>query len=147
MFQGLDNQTTLYDPATNRPILITETKRIDDPHATHHQLFKHHQQPNILIPPTGQLVIRGTIDQLLNQLVSQETPSVDPTFVEDFLLTQRIFMKPIDLIGKLIEWFHDMTIRDRVTRVVLLWVNNHFVDFEFDKELMERLQRSVAEIF
>jgi len=73
--------------------------------------------------------------------VSQETPSVDPTFVEDFLLTQRIFMKPVDLICKLIEWFHDNAIRDRVTRVVLLWVNNHFVDFEFDKELMEKLQR------
>lgn len=50
-------------------------------------------------------------------------------------------MKPVDLICKLIDWFHDQAIRDRVTRVVLLWVNNHFVDFEFDKELMEKLQR------
>ncbi|ODM94003.1 Rap guanine nucleotide exchange factor [Orchesella cincta] len=137
--QGLDNQTTVYDPATNRPVLITEAKLIDShAAASHTAIFK---QQNVLLQPTGQLVIRGTIDQLLNQLVSQETPSVDPTFVEDFLLTQRIFMKPVDLISKLIEWFHDTSIRDRVTRVVLLWVNNHFVDFEFDKELMAMLQR------
>lgn len=154
--QGLDNQTTVYDPETNKPVLITETKQIEGHHhhhappqtagseggcQVHEQTFKYHQMLMHHQPPTGQLVIRGTIEQLLNQLVSWETPSVDPTFVEDFLLTQRIFMKPMELIEKLIELFHDIAVRDRVTRVVLLWVNNHFVDFEFSKELMERLQR------
>jgi Rap guanine nucleotide exchange factor 2 len=32
-------------------------------------------------------------------------------------------------------------IKDRVTRVVLLWVNNHFIDFETDTELMAFLQK------
>lgn len=31
-------------------------------------------------------------------------------------------------------------IRDRVTRVVLLWVNNHFPDFETDPQMMEFLE-------
>ena len=37
-------------------------------------------------------------------------------------------------------------IRDKVTRVLLLWVNNHFTDFETDPTMMEFLERFEAEL-
>lgn len=36
--------------------------------------------------------------------------------------------------------FNDPAVRDKVTRVVLLWVNNHFTDFETDPSMMEFLE-------
>ncbi len=89
----------------------------------------------------GSVVIRGSIDQLTSQLVGMENPSVDPTYVEDYLLTQRTFSDPLNLADKLLLWFNDSSIRDRVTRTVLLWVNNHFIDFETNTQLMGFLQR------
>jgi Rap guanine nucleotide exchange factor 2 len=35
-------------------------------------------------------------------------------------------------------------LRDRVTRVVLLWVNSHFTDFEMDPEMMSFLEQFEA---
>ena len=37
-------------------------------------------------------------------------------------------------------------LRDKVTRVLLLWVNNHFTDFETDPTMMEFLERFEAEL-
>lgn len=83
----------------------------------------------------------------------EENSITDPTYVEDFLLTFRTFITGTDQITKqLLEWFEDKSgsllqslstpseIRDRVTRVVLLWVNNHFTDFESDPEMMKFLE-------
>lgn len=46
----------------------------------------------------------------------------------------------MEIADKLIKWFTDETLRERITRVVLLWVNNHFNDFESDMEMTEFLQ-------
>ena len=41
---------------------------------------------------------------------------VDPTFVEDFLLTYRTFLpSPGDLTEKLMKWFEDPALRAKVT--------------------------------
>jgi len=45
-------------------------------------------------------------------------------------------MEPSLLAERIIEAFHDCAIRDKVTRVMLLWVNNHFIDFEVNSKLM-----------
>ncbi|XP_032293721.1 rap guanine nucleotide exchange factor 2 isoform X3 [Drosophila virilis] len=96
----------------------------------------------------GHVVIRGTPERLLQQLV-EENSMTDPTYVEDFLLTHRIFIhNPQEVTRKLLHWFDleqldshkTQELRDRVTRVVLLWVNNHFTDFEADHEMMEFLE-------
>ncbi|KAM7354378.1 PDZ domain-containing guanine nucleotide exchange factor isoform 1-T1 [Cochliomyia hominivorax] len=105
----------------------------------------------------GHVVIRGTPERLLQQLV-EENSMTDPFYVEDFLLTHRIFIKNSqEVTDKLLSWFEAdanggetvpkfashstaQEIRDRVTRVVLLWVNNHFTDFEADHEMMEFLE-------
>ncbi|XP_017778513.1 PREDICTED: rap guanine nucleotide exchange factor 2 isoform X3 [Nicrophorus vespilloides] len=88
----------------------------------------------------GHVVIRATPDQLMQQLI-EDNGLTDPTYVEDFLLTHRTFIKsPLHVAGQLLDWFKNMEIRDRVTRVVLLWVNNHFTDFETDPEMIEFLE-------
>lgn len=83
----------------------------------------------------------------------EENSITDPTYVEDFLLTHRTFITtPQEVSKQLLTWFENedaspmqtmatsSEIRDRVTRVVLLWVNNHFTDFETDPHMMEFLE-------
>lgn len=71
----------------------------------------------------------------------EENSLTDPTYVEDFLLTHRVFIpSPLHVANQLLDWFKDPDVRDRVTRVVLLWVNNHFTDFETDPDMIEFLE-------
>jgi hypothetical protein len=44
------------------------------------------------------------------------------------------------MFGSMCHRFNEGVVRDRVTRVVLLWVNNHFTDFETDPAMMEFLE-------
>lgn len=88
----------------------------------------------------GHVVIRGTPERLMLQLI-EENSIIDPTYVEDFLLTHRTFIdNSFSVANQLLEWFKEESVRDRVTRVVLLWVNNHFTDFETDPSMMEFLE-------
>ncbi|XP_020287053.1 rap guanine nucleotide exchange factor 2-like isoform X4 [Pseudomyrmex gracilis] len=88
----------------------------------------------------GHVVIRGTPERLMLQLI-EENSITDPTYVEDFLLTHRTFIdSPLLVASQLLEWFDQSQVRDRVARVVLLWVNNHFTDFETDPAMMEFLE-------
>lgn len=88
----------------------------------------------------GHVVIRATPERLMLQLI-EENSLTDPTYVEDFLLTHRVFIdSPLYVAEQLLEWFKDAEVRDRVTRVVLLWVHNHFTDFETDPEMIEFLE-------
>jgi len=94
----------------------------------------------------GHIVIRGAPDRLMAQLV-EDNSSIDPTYIEDFLLTHRTFVdKSVVVADQLLEWFSDPVLRDKVTRVLLLWVNNHFTDFETDPTMMEFLERFEAEL-
>lgn len=89
----------------------------------------------------------------------EENSMTDPTYVEDFLLTYRTFISNAQNIStQLLDWFENESagqlqsaptgadIRDRVTRVVLLWVNNHFTDFESDPQMMKFLEKFEAEL-
>ncbi|XP_076227228.1 rap guanine nucleotide exchange factor 2 isoform X8 [Nomia melanderi] len=88
----------------------------------------------------GHVVIRGTPERLMLQLI-EENSITDPTYIEDFLLTHRTFIdNPLLVANQLLEWFDQAQVRDRVARVVLLWVNNHFTDFETDPAMMEFLE-------
>jgi Rap guanine nucleotide exchange factor 2 len=99
------------------------------------------QQNNHPAGVGGHVVIRGTIDKLMSRLM-EDGSSVDPTFTEDFLLTYRTFLdSPVTIMNRLLEWFDNPRLRDKVTRVLLLWVNNHFTDFETDPAMMEHLER------
>lgn len=61
----------------------------------------------------GHKVIRGTPQRLLSQLID-ENSTADPTYVEDFLLTQRKFMRnSLEVAEKLLEWFQEGKLCDR----------------------------------
>merc|ERR550517_1489138 len=77
--------------------------------------------------------------KLVEQLV-EDTSSADPNYIEDFLLCHRIFLdSSLEVVRQLLAWFESANLRDRVTRILLLWVNNHFTDFELDSDMMELL--------
>lgn len=62
----------------------------------------------------GAIVIRGTPEKLMTHLVEQHS-AVDPTYVEDFLLTYRTFLRlPTEVADRLLVWFKDQSLRDRV---------------------------------
>ncbi|MEQ2167286.1 hypothetical protein GOODEAATRI_002579 [Goodea atripinnis] len=55
----------------------------------------------------------GTPERLTMHLV-EEHSVVDPTYIEDFLLTYRTFLSSPMVVGKkLLEWFHDPSLRDK----------------------------------
>ncbi len=59
---------------------------------------------------------QGTSERLTMHLV-EEHSVVDPTYIEDFLLTYRTFLPSPMVVGKkLLEWFHDPSLRDKVHR-------------------------------
>ncbi|CAB3997192.1 Rap guanine nucleotide exchange factor 6, partial, partial [Paramuricea clavata] len=80
--------------------------------------------------------------RLVDHLVEDHSV-VDPTFVEDFLLTYRTFFnEPTDICSQLLDWFDIPDLRDKVTRVMLLWVINHFnSDFEDSPSMEKHLDR------
>ncbi|KAK7821423.1 hypothetical protein U0070_015889, partial [Myodes glareolus] len=83
---------------------------------------------------------QATPERLIMHLI-EEHSIVDPTYIEDFLLTFRTFLEsPLDVGIKLLEWFKIDSLRDKVTRIVLLWVNNHFNDFEGDPAMTRFLE-------
>ena len=113
------------------------------------------------------VIIRGTPERLMIHLIEENSIN-DPTYVEDFLLTHRTFIESqISVANQLLEWFRSKEIVDilkpaicevssaapsyidvkyRVARVVILWVNNYFTDFETDSQMMEFLEEFEMEL-
>lgn len=59
------------------------------------------------------LFFKGTPEKLIEQL-KFDVDCVD-TYIEDFLLTARTFVKSTrDITSRLLEWFNDYTLRDKV---------------------------------
>ncbi|XP_039519562.1 rap guanine nucleotide exchange factor 6 isoform X7 [Pimephales promelas] len=103
-------------------------------------MVKEHRELDRSGTRKGHIVIKGTPERLILHLV-EEPSVVDPTYIEDFLLTHRTFLdSPMDVGKKLLEWFKVDSLRDTVTRIVLLWVNNHFNDFEGDPVMTQFLE-------
>ncbi|XP_035289181.1 rap guanine nucleotide exchange factor 6 isoform X4 [Anguilla anguilla] len=103
-------------------------------------MVKEHRELDRTGTRKGHIVIKGTPDRLIMHLV-EEHSVVDPTYIEDFLMTYRTFLNnPMEVGKKLLEWFQVDSLRDKVTRVVLLWVNNHFNDFEGDPAMTRFLE-------
>ncbi|XP_054907338.1 rap guanine nucleotide exchange factor 6 isoform X3 [Poeciliopsis prolifica] len=103
-------------------------------------MVKEHRELDRSGTRKGHIVIKGTPERLIMHLV-EEPSVVDPTYIEDFLLTYRTFLSsPMDVGRKLLDWFQVDCYRDTVTRIVLLWVNNHFNDFEGDSAMTRFLE-------
>lgn len=57
---------------------------------------------------------QGTPERLIQHLI-EDNSVIDPTYVEDFLLTYRTFLKtPVLLTNKLLQWFEDPAMTDKV---------------------------------
>ncbi|XP_036443877.1 LOW QUALITY PROTEIN: rap guanine nucleotide exchange factor 6-like [Colossoma macropomum] len=103
-------------------------------------MVKEHRELDRSGTRKGHIVIKGTPERLIMHLV-EEPSVVDPTYIEDFLLTYRTFLSsPMEVGKKLLEWFNMDSLRDTVTRIVLLWVNNHFNDFEGNPSMTQFLE-------
>ncbi|XP_043347087.1 rap guanine nucleotide exchange factor 6 isoform X9 [Dermochelys coriacea] len=103
-------------------------------------MVKEHRELDRSGTRKGHIVIKATPERLIMHLI-EEHSIVDPTYIEDFLLTYRTFLSsPLQVGDKLLEWFRVDNLRDKVTRVVLLWVNNHFNDFEGDPAMTRFLE-------
>lgn len=67
------------------------------------------------------LSLQGTAERLTMHLV-EEHSVVDPTYIEDFLLTYRTFLSsPMEVGKKLLEWFNDPSLRDKVGILQMLY--------------------------
>ncbi|MCI4395014.1 hypothetical protein PGIGA_G00175630 [Pangasianodon gigas] len=103
-------------------------------------MVKEHRELDRTGTRKGHIVVKGTPERLIQHLVEDHSV-VDPTYIEDFLLTYRTFLSSPLIVGqRLLDWFNDPSLRDKVTRVVLLWVNNHFSDFEGDPDMTNFLE-------
>ena len=93
----------------------------------------------------GYVVIRGTPEALLEQLMDHETQT-DPTFIQDFLLTSRLFLEDRTIIAKkLLSWYDQPAYRKKVIKIFLYWVNHHFQsDFDIDEEMLDYLKQLEA---
>uniref|UniRef100_A0AAY4DK70 RA-GEF-1 n=1 Tax=Denticeps clupeoides TaxID=299321 RepID=A0AAY4DK70_9TELE len=109
-------------------------------------MVKEHRELDRTGTRKGHIVVKGTCDRLMQHLIEDHSV-VDPTYIEDFLLTYRTFLPcPLSLGHRLLEWFREPSLRDKVTRVVLMWVNNYFTDFEEDESMgnfLEEFQNSL----
>lgn len=89
----------------------------------------------------GLILIKAKPEKLVQHLVDDIDTNIDAHYVEDFLLMYRVFIfEPSTILQRLIDWFNDPNHRDRVARIVLLWLNNHFNDFECNKEMLKLLE-------
>jgi Rap guanine nucleotide exchange factor 2 len=97
---------------------------------------------------TGEIILRANSDKLIQRLIYDDSYSfIDPTYIQDFLLTYRVFISdPTIIANKLLEWFNNTTttttittanLKRKVYRIVLEWITNHFNDFETNKSLYE----------
>ena len=60
------------------------------------------------------VVMQGTPEKLVRHLVEDHS-AVDTKYVEDFLLTYRTFLdSPLHVADKMVEWFADASLRDKV---------------------------------
>ncbi|MFH4975287.1 hypothetical protein AB6A40_001996 [Gnathostoma spinigerum] len=90
----------------------------------------------------GQVLIKANREKLIGHLIEDRDTAVDAHYVEDFLLMYRVFIRdPTMIFEKLMHWFAEANLRDKVARIVLLWANNHFNDFECNCEMLKLLER------
>ena len=71
--------------------------------------------PNCCVPMSIVWVsVQGTAERLMQHLVEDHS-TIDPTYVEDFLLTYRTFLpNPLHLANNLLQWFENPTYRPKV---------------------------------
>ncbi|KAJ7426954.1 Rap guanine nucleotide exchange factor 6 [Willisornis vidua] len=76
-------------------------------------MVKEHRELDRSGTRKGHIVIKATPERLIMHLI-EEHSIVDPTYIEDFLLTYRTFLtSPLEVGNKLLEWFTVDSLRDK----------------------------------
>ena len=87
------------------------------------------------------ILLRATPEKLMENLLEDKLEA-DPYYMENFLLCQRKFMtNGLEVMAWLLEWFDQPEFREKMVRIVISWVGNHFSDFESNPELMDLLEQ------
>lgn len=61
-------------------------------------------------------LLQGTPEKLLQGLIDENNSLADPTYMEDFLLTFRTFLKSsLDVTNRLVSWFNEPALREKVS--------------------------------
>lgn len=86
--KGKENTRSYYDAVTQRLCMLCELRPLGS-----EQL--------------GEIVLRATPEKLVERLVWDDATSIlDPTYIQDFLLTYRVFIDtPVYISTRLHEWF------------------------------------------
>lgn len=70
----------------------------------------------------GQVLIKANRDKLIEHLVEERDTAVDAHYIEDFLLMYRVFISdPTMIFEKLMHWFAESNLRDKVTYIRVLF--------------------------
>ncbi|KAJ1536014.1 hypothetical protein HK096_001112, partial [Nowakowskiella sp. JEL0078] len=111
---------------------------------------------------SSEIISAGTPQALLDALIFPLGQNM--AYSEIFLATYRFFLTAENLLTSLIEWYnvdvdddctsaqdlflrkHRKYIQSRTTKVLLLWVKNHWQDFVDDKKLMDGLSKFLTQI-
>ena len=89
----------------------------------------------------GYIILQATPDMLLSQLV--ET-SIDEKYIESFLLTYRVFLpQPTGLTYRIEHWFATPSYAIKAVQVLLIWLRNHYTDFENNNEMQDFLDKFI----
>ncbi|KAI6656432.1 Rap guanine nucleotide exchange factor 2 [Oopsacas minuta] len=89
----------------------------------------------------GYVILQATPDMLLSQLV--ET-SIDEKYIEYFLLTYRVFLpQPSGVSYRIEHWFSTPNHSIKAVQVLLIWLRNHYTDFEHDNEMQDFLDKFI----
>ena len=89
----------------------------------------------------GYIILQATPDMLLSQLV--ET-SIDEKYIESFLLTYRVFLpQPTGLTYRIEHWFATPNYAIKAVQVLLVWLRNHYTDFENNHEMQDFLDNFI----
>jgi len=72
---------------------------------------------------------QGTADKLLQHLIVHNS-AADPTYVDDFLLTYRTFLKSsAEITSQLLSWFDDPAHTDKVFGSLVIFVYYYWLVF------------------
>ena len=147
--QSKENTRSYYDNQTSRLLMVTEYRPIKTASG---------------VDKMGEIVLRGEPDKLIERLLVSDdalNSTLDPTYIQDFLLTYRVFVNAssssnnnnnnnnnnnkspaLYVAERLLHWFHTSPpMRTKIYRIVLEWISNHFNDFETSLELFEFAER------
>lgn len=99
--KGKENTRSYYEPGSQKVCMLCELRPIGGGDISSAQIS------TMSSSQLGEIVLRATPDKLVERLVWDDVGSIlDPTYIQDFLLTYRVFIdSPVYISKRLFDWF------------------------------------------